>query len=437
MSFCWYTSSIGYPNFFEKQGDGYELAEFFLTLTNASVLGKSYSDAKGLFPNLNHSQVETKKAAFQEFGLLYVVPRSNTITLTPVGKQVYELCSDYKAREDSRRTILIALSRALVRYQFNNPLPVGGTRYRERAQSSDVLPYLAFYYLMLKLDGVVTLSELRGAIFGLQRMADLQDLEQNIKDHRQSAISFSDIPTLPPNPQTADNLKIYFMSHASLGSEIIKVTTANLYGQLEQAYWITQLGYEIISSVLDEQWADWQRSIGDIPQAKEYKSYQAYFSEGIGLSLPLEVISMDADKVLQNIAQISENILDEDEVESLKELEKRTFEEGRQRLVRHERLEKTRNPALVSEAKRLFRIRNGRLFCEACEFDFEERYGARGKDYIEAHHKMPISTLTTSVSNTVNDLAMVCSNCHRMLHRPPWISVDELKEFIQNKNLTI
>jgi len=431
MNFCWFTSFIGYPNFFKNQGRGYELAVSFLKLAQASLSGKSYTEAKGLFPDLDPAQVETKKAAFQEFGLLYVVPRSDTITLTPIGRQIYDWCSDSVAREDSRREILLALSRALTRYQFSNPLPVGGTRYLERARSSDVLPYLACYYLMLKLDGLITINELRGAIFDLQSMAELRNLEQNIKVHRQSNTLFSDLPTLPSNRGTANNLKIYFMSHLSLDGEIIKDTAVNLHGQQEQAYVITQLGYEIIESVLNEQWPDWQNNSSTIPQAKEYRDYNSYFFDGVGQSCSPELIKTDANKVYENYIQIADDVLDEDEVESLKELEKREFQEGRRKLVQHERLEKTRSPALVNEAKRLFRINYGRLFCEACNFDFEEKYGLRGKDYIEAHHKMPISTLEGPVNNTVNELAMVCSNCHRMLHRPPWISIDELKEMIQ------
>jgi putative restriction endonuclease len=90
----------------------------------------------------------------------------------------------------------------------------------------------------------------------------------------------------------------------------------------------------------------------------------------------------------------------------------------------------TPNSGLVREAKRLFKKKNGGLFCEVCKFDFEAKYGKRGKDYIEAHHKTPVSKLVGTVTLTTDDLAMVCSNCHRMLHRPPWITVEELEGLI-------
>ena len=58
--------------------------------------------------------------------------------------------------------------------------------------------------------------------------------------------------------------------------------------------------------------------------------------------------------------------------------------------------------------------------CQACDLDFEERYGAIGKGFIEAHHLKPISTLAEGVAVTYDvaaDFAVLCANCHRMIHR--------------------
>lgn len=175
MSFCWFTSFLGYPNFFRSSGHSAELARTFIKLGRAAEANTPYGDAKGLFPSVGPHQVETKKAAFQEFGLLFVVPRSDTITLTPLGQQVLKLCGTKEQIDASRRGILLALAQGLARYQFDNPLPVGGNReeFRIRARSSDVRPYLACFYLLHRLGGVLTASELRGAVFGMQRMASL------------------------------------------------------------------------------------------------------------------------------------------------------------------------------------------------------------------------------------------------------------------------
>jgi hypothetical protein len=119
----------------------------------------------------------------------------------------------------------------------------------------------------------------------------------------------------------------------------------------------------------------------------------------------------------------------------MKGLPRRRYEEARKRLVRHSKLETMRNPALVRDGKRVFRDRNGSLFCEVCKFDFEAEYGERGKDFIEAHHRMPISRLRGRTALKIRDLAMACPNCHRMLHRPPWITVQALRAILKRNRL--
>lgn len=58
--------------------------------------------------------------------------------------------------------------------------------------------------------------------------------------------------------------------------------------------------------------------------------------------------------------------------------------------------------------------------CAVCEFNFVERYGEIGKNFIEAHHLTPMSSLPEDkpVSmRALEDFAVLCSNCHRMIHR--------------------
>jgi 5-methylcytosine-specific restriction protein A len=57
--------------------------------------------------------------------------------------------------------------------------------------------------------------------------------------------------------------------------------------------------------------------------------------------------------------------------------------------------------------------------CEACYFNFEDRYGALGRQFIEAHHITPIANLGIGQFqiNIQTDFAVLCSNCHSMIHR--------------------
>jgi 5-methylcytosine-specific restriction protein A len=60
--------------------------------------------------------------------------------------------------------------------------------------------------------------------------------------------------------------------------------------------------------------------------------------------------------------------------------------------------------------------------CQACGFDFEAVYGPIGRGFIEAHHLTPKSELpedTPVEQNPKTDFAVLCANCHRMIHKMP------------------
>jgi len=71
--------------------------------------------------------------------------------------------------------------------------------------------------------------------------------------------------------------------------------------------------------------------------------------------------------------------------------------------------------------------------CMACGFDFEQKYGERGSKFIEVHHIKPISSLEEETRvDPKTEMAVVCSNCHRMIHRKKdrILSLEELKRII-------
>ena len=99
---------------------------------------------------------------------------------------------------------------------------------------------------------------------------------------------------------------------------------------------------------------------------------------------------------------------------------------------RIERLHKSseRSSRVVNEAKRRHANKhNGKLPCEICVFNFSKIYGDRGRHFIEAHHRIPLKELNEDqlADTTIDDLALVCSNCHRMLHKSPYLTVQKLR----------
>jgi hypothetical protein len=79
--------------------------------------------------------------------------------------------------------------------------------------------------------------------------------------------------------------------------------------------------------------------------------------------------------------------------------------------------EKTLRDAKIREA-----IRNspdGVLRCEVpgCGFCFEAIYGDVGKKFAHVHHLNALNASDDEIQTTLKDLAIVCANCHAMIHR--------------------
>lgn len=72
-----------------------------------------------------------------------------------------------------------------------------------------------------------------------------------------------------------------------------------------------------------------------------------------------------------------------------------------------------------SRAVRLAKKHHGTR-CQVCEMSFSDMYGTLGEGFIEAHHLRPIASLEEGIPvnfNISSDFAVLCSNCHRMIHK--------------------
>ena len=91
-----------------------------------------------------------------------------------------------------------------------------------------------------------------------------------------------------------------------------------------------------------------------------------------------------------------------------------------------------RNYAIIKRKKSQYLKRYGKLDCETCGFIFEEQYGKIGKGFIECHHRIPLHQLSVEKITKLEDLALVCSNCHRMLHRKiSSLTINELQTHLK------
>jgi predicted HNH restriction endonuclease len=93
--------------------------------------------------------------------------------------------------------------------------------------------------------------------------------------------------------------------------------------------------------------------------------------------------------------------------------------EGRKRLVMH--IVRERDRKLVAQKKASV----DPATCEVCGFNSREKYDV---DYCEVHHLIPLADLEEGTKTKLDDLAIVCANCHRILHlQYPPMTLEKLR----------
>lgn len=164
-----------------------------------------------------------------------------------------------------------------------------------------------------------------------------------------------------------------------------------------------------ITSIPPQQWNDHERFINAAAEAKKISPFRRAFSEGIMLHLE-RLLQTELPRSFPDDAT-EENDRSESE---FKPFDWPTAHEGRRQLAAHKKIE--RNPAIIKQKKNAVTKATGGLACEICTFDFR-RYKGLGEGFCEVHHLRPLSEALSIVETSLDDLAVVCANCHRMIHR--------------------
>ncbi|PGE31611.1 HNH endonuclease [Bacillus wiedmannii] len=200
--------------------------------------------------------------------------------------------------------------------------------------------------------------------------------------------------------------------------------------------------YEYLFNTRSHRWID-ENILG--LDSKESKGYQAMgilhhiglknnhkgIFEGINISNALSLLKNEIEDfnliedILIRLGKEAVTISLDNHVD-----EENDFPEGKEKFRLHRYRE--RNNKLVKKAKNLFIQEHGSLYCEACGINFERVYGERGMNFIEVHHKKLIAEMKNDEVTKIEDLAMLCSNCHSMIHRKPMITVEEMRVLIQS-----
>lgn len=109
------------------------------------------------------------------------------------------------------------------------------------------------------------------------------------------------------------------------------------------------------------------------------------------------------------------------------------FAEGRLVTARH--LHRERSPQLRHQLLEL-RKQVASLRCELCECSAHPNFSEFSDAMFEAHHQMPLELGMRKTR--VADLALLCANCHRIVHRVmrtyrKWLSVDDVKLILSER----
>ncbi|MEV6100681.1 HNH endonuclease [Nocardia sp. NPDC051981] len=96
-----------------------------------------------------------------------------------------------------------------------------------------------------------------------------------------------------------------------------------------------------------------------------------------------------------------------------------------------------RNPKLRAEKIAQSREQRHDIACEVCGFDFEQTYGSLGDGFVHVHHRVPLH-FSGEVESTIDDLVLLCANCHQMIHRgrPQWLTPEQLRAVLDRQRVS-
>lgn len=93
---------------------------------------------------------------------------------------------------------------------------------------------------------------------------------------------------------------------------------------------------------------------------------------------------------------------------------------------------KERDRAFVKKVKDYYRSKyGGELICNICELIPNSFYGINGERALEAHHTKPIEMIQPDSITRVDEMAIICASCHRIIHsETPCLTVKEVRNRI-------
>lgn len=233
----WRVNSYSYPNPFSDLPNAlqaWETLKSFVDAPSYSGLKEYWSSGKA--PRLiKPHAVESWKATFEEFGLLYVLSRSDEITITPAGRQLLQ------AAETEHRDDFVWLGlNLLLRYPLSGPPRRSrGPRYEE----SDLLLYWFFFAALRELSNEFWWTELERVLCHVFTREEAADSIAVVRDLRSGSASIEDYPAPSSTRGAFYNSLNQVVIHAGMHQMLLQGTsTESLYLATvnERHHWIGQ-----------------------------------------------------------------------------------------------------------------------------------------------------------------------------------------------------
>ncbi|TNE62680.1 MAG: DUF3883 domain-containing protein [Alphaproteobacteria bacterium] len=269
----WRVSSYSYPNPFSDNAKSREAWETLLSFKkHSSYANLKAAWAKGDYNRkLTHQGVESWKATFEEFGLLYVLSGTDDIRITPAGQQFF----DAGLQGSAEQLEWIGLN-LLFRY------PLRGSRRPKSALhgNSDLLLYRFLFSIFVDCDFVLYWPEFEriiSKVFYKEEaniaLGQVRALRSNV-----SKVSSYDLPVVERKGAFYNSLN-QVMMHASIGYALFDKTNDTVYPSDESArtHTIPPIKRRLIIDALRLSENAATESVAALPAAPEFSSEHEYF----------------------------------------------------------------------------------------------------------------------------------------------------------------
>ena len=303
----WRVNSYGYPCYFsesDKSQEAWTTLLSFFDFAQYDTL-KQYWASSSAPRRLSSHAVESWKATFEEFGLLYVESGSNQIAITPAGLQLREAAE----RNNQTEFAWIGLN-LLLRYPLRGPRRPKSEAHKD----SDLLLYRFWYAALLDLDGYIWWTELERILCRVFHTNEGADAIEDIRNLRSDPELIARI-NLPTDQRqggfynSLNQVAVHAgMNHLLLGTEDIECP----YGVTEpkrkpfiRRDWLGMVRRALSNNGGSDQCATGGLAIARLPAAPVLLDEQSYFDY---LGAPVTVMAQAASSPLSAIELQGERV---------------------------------------------------------------------------------------------------------------------------------